>query len=631
MSWWQTLTNKQRGVFGAAAIDPPAPGGCEHSSIRLRQGTAEFEWFVARGELEITRNLPHGASHLSNLLSYNPSRRDWIELLDKYLEAAQPDPESLIPRGEKLFYTTEAMRAYIWHRQGRLVDAVHLLCQVTQAKQDARYLEAWALGWLEPAGAVESLPKDIALHFFGLGLNRHAEAAKSVAAHLAAVRRYAALIDRVAPLYPGDGMIAMLQAGLHRKAGNFERAFDIANAAVTANPNWHTATALGLLLREKGDPDQAEKAFLTALTHDPQDISARLEAADTFFNVGRYGDALRWYESALKANAEQPWAKPSALFCRWKTTGDEKHLRAMIDFARAAGNNQRANFLWELASGGGLPEPCDASANLLRQVRDQILTDPGQAPKGEMRMTLTSLEAPSNYLAFRMEMEALHHDAALQVVSAHVPTPDPREPTAPVKYLLWKYDGFNATAALPPPEGDVTAAIGRIAVKHFDYETYWAAASQAAGRLGVSRASEILATLVHPPRTPPEVSTLAWLPRVHFAACACLAHLDEGWEESVRRDALLSVLHGPMDWTTDAAIRVLAYLGYQEPALAPDIHDEFQKRYDSYPSHGYWSWRRTLLQCWPWLPHLYDQEREEMRKQLRALDEADQGDATEES
>jgi hypothetical protein len=83
-----------------------------------------------------------------------------------------------------------------------------------------------------------------------------------------------------------------------------------------------------------------------------------------------------------------------------------------------------------------------------------------------------------------------------------------------------------------------------------------------------------------------------------------------------------------MDWTTDAGIRILAYLGYQEPTLAPDIHDEFQTRYNSYPSHGHWSWRRTLLQCWPWLPHLYDNEREEMGKQLREMDEANQRDAS---
>jgi tetratricopeptide (TPR) repeat protein len=630
MSWWDAFTNKPRGVFGRALPDQPQPGGCDHRSIHLRQGTAEFEWFVARGELETTKNLAHGANHLANLLSYDPSRRDWLELLDRYLAAAQPDPETLIPRGEQLYYTTEAMRAYIWHKQGRFPEALDLLCEVTKVKPTVRYLEAWALDWLEPAGAVEMLPWNLGLLFFSLGLNRHNEATKSTPARVAAVQRYAALLDRFASQYPNDGMSTMLQVGLHRKAGNFDRAYEIAQAAMKSNPNWHTATALGLVLRYRGEPDKAEKAFMTALELDPQDVSARLEAGDTFFEVARYDKALKWYESALAAERGQPWARASALYCRWKLTDDPKHLRELIQLAQAEPSNQRASHLWDLAYGAGLPEPGDATTNLLHQFREQILSDRAKAPTGAARMALTSLEAPSNYVAFRLEMEALHHDLTLKVVSSHVPTPDPRQPIAPVKYLLWKYDDINARPGLPPPEAEVATAIAQIARQLFDYDSWWAAAARTAQQLGARRVEDILAVLVHPPALPPDMSALAWLPRVHFAACAVLAHLDSGWEESVRRAALLSVLHGPMDWTTEAAVRVLAYLGQDEEPLAPDIHDEFQRLYDQRPSHGHWGWYRTLLQCWQWLPHLYDAERDEMRKQLAALDEESTEEETQE-
>ena len=60
MNWWKTLVNKVRGVFGSSA--KPAAGGCQHDAIQLRQGTAEFEWFVARGELEMHGDLRHGAA-----------------------------------------------------------------------------------------------------------------------------------------------------------------------------------------------------------------------------------------------------------------------------------------------------------------------------------------------------------------------------------------------------------------------------------------------------------------------------------------------------------------------------------------------------------------------------------------
>ena len=200
MSWWHTLTNKPRGVFASLGAALKTQTACDHSSVRLREGTAEFEWFVARGELETTKNLPHGANHLANLLSYDPARKDWIELLERYLAAAQPDPEALIPRGDKLYVSTEAMRAYIWHKQGRLADAVDLLCQVTQANQGMRYLEAWALDWLEPAGAIESLPGDRAA-FFSLGQSSQ-QAAKSTVGRVQAVKRIASLLDRYVPAFP---------------------------------------------------------------------------------------------------------------------------------------------------------------------------------------------------------------------------------------------------------------------------------------------------------------------------------------------------------------------------------------------------------------------------------------------
>ena len=69
-----------------------------------------------------------------------------------------PDRVALIPRGDKLYYSTEALRAYIWHKQGRLHDAVVLLVNVVQAKNDSRYLEAWALNWLRFASRTIARP-----------------------------------------------------------------------------------------------------------------------------------------------------------------------------------------------------------------------------------------------------------------------------------------------------------------------------------------------------------------------------------------------------------------------------------------------------------------------------------------
>src|SRR5262249_37265870 len=157
------------------------------------------------------------------------------------------------------------------------------LVSVTQAKQDSRYLEAWALNWLEPAGAVEDLPEQLGLHLFSLVLNRFPEARQSPAPRLREIQRCARLFDRFGRRQRGSGMTTMRRAGLFRRAGFFEEAEAGVRAALQRTPDWHTATALGLILRQKGDLPAAEQAFEYALRLDPSDVSARLEAADTFF------------------------------------------------------------------------------------------------------------------------------------------------------------------------------------------------------------------------------------------------------------------------------------------------------------------------------------------------------------
>src|SRR5262249_35214183 len=130
MSWWREFVSKLRG--GPHPLAPLYGDGCDQhpEAIHLRQGTPEFEEVGARAELEMGRDLGHGASHLANLLAYDPARPEWLGLLEEYLAAAGPGLEDLIPRGDKLYAATEALRAYVWYRQGRLADAVGLLADV---------------------------------------------------------------------------------------------------------------------------------------------------------------------------------------------------------------------------------------------------------------------------------------------------------------------------------------------------------------------------------------------------------------------------------------------------------------------------------------------------------------------
>lgn len=626
MSWWQRWRDLfDRGRREKPSSGPGGRGGCDHGDISLRQGSAEFEWFVARGELEVTGNLAHGASHLANLLTFDPGNPDFIELLERYLAAAGPDPETLIPRGEQLYASTEAMRAYIWQRQGRLPEAIRLLVDVVHARPSDRYLEAWGLDWLEAPGAVESLDAALAHLVFASVLGRFPEARKAPVRVLHQAGRWARLADRCAAAHRDpDPAGLMMRAGLLRKAGRYGDAESVVRSAIARQPGWHAASALGLILRQKGDSDGAEEAFRMALGFQPDDRSARLEAGDTFFEIGEWTRALRWYEEVLALDADHPWALPSATYCRWKLADDRGELDTLIGLARR--RNERAYALYCRDFFAPPGEPSDATANMIRQLRRAIIEDPETAPAGEIRLTLSSMEAPSNVLAFRLEMAALGRDARLLMAVQRVPVPDPRVPIGDVNYTLWHFDGIEPMPGLPPPPDDVVRRIADLAMAPYDEALHWAGASRIAEEIGAARVGEVLAVMVHPPPVPAGTEALAWLPRIHRAAIEVAAQVDEGWEGAARREALMSVLLGPRDWPTEEAIRVLARLGREHESIATDIHDAFQKLADHRPDQGYCPWEQPLYRRWLELPHLFPAERDELQRTLDAIIKSQESD-----
>jgi hypothetical protein len=229
-------------------------------------------------------------------------------------------------------------------------------------------------------------------------------------------------------------------------------------------------------------------------------------------------------------------------------------------------------------------------------------------------------EAPSNYLAFRLEMKALRRNPALNVTVKSVAKPDPRESIGTQKYLLWEYTGTDAIPGLSPPGDDIALRIGKPASLPYDDQANWAAASHVAERIGQERMPEILAVMIHPPAMPADEHALSWLPRVQLAAAQVIGQMGEDWRGSARRDALFSVLLGPGDWATNAAIRVLARLGREHEPIAPDIHEAFQQLRSHRPNDGYCCWEHTLFRHWLELPCLFPRERKELQEALRKIE-----------
>jgi tetratricopeptide (TPR) repeat protein len=589
-----------------------APEG-ETKDIELRQGTAEFEEFAARAEIERGENLAHGAGHLANLLNFDPGNQGWMALFGQYFDRTGGELETLIPRGEKLYASTEAMRALIWHRQGRLGDAVELMLQVMPATE-ANYLHDWVLRWVEPEGAAESLKEAAAFHLLALVLTKMPEARLATVTQIRAAQRWASVSERVLAQKEEDSRSLMIRAGILRKAGLFDGALRLVTASYDAKPDWHKAVALGLILRQQGELAAASRAFEAAQGLDPSNISTYLEGGDSFCETQNWQEARAWYQRALAKEPAQEWAKPSDLFCQWKLTGERQWFDRLFELANAG--NRRAHSL--LSATYDTPyEPNDASANLLRQMLEKT-AEPKVTGGGTVNISVSSLEAPSNQLAFALALAAQGLDLSINFQVAAVPEPDPRQPVDAVRYRLWDYQGTAAKPAPPPPLEHVSQAIAELASSPFDRERSFARASYVAAELGPESLPDILAVMVHPPKLPAGRDALEFIPRIQLEAMHVAAQADDGWQDSERRAALMSVLFGPMDWATNAAIDVLAFLAQREPAVAYDIHKSFQYLEQNRPKSGHCCWLNHLYRRWQLLSLLDDKEREELRAKLNA-------------
>ncbi|BBP81375.1 hypothetical protein PHLH8_10170 [Pseudomonas sp. Pc102] len=622
MSWWKRFTRHTEiapTTQDAPAAAPEAAPG--KPGIELRQGTAEFERFITEAELE-QGNLAHGAEHLAELLRFAPANPEWLALAERYLQRAGTPAEAvLLPPGEQRYAATEALRSWIMAREGRVAAAVDLLLQVIDAAPESDYLDAWALDWLEPAGSLEQLDADLQMRLFGRVIQRTPEAREATARDLANTRRWAVLAGRIRPADDFTAQWTMLHIGLLRRAALFDQALELAGP-VQARQDWHQATARGLVLRQQGRPAEADLAFSQAMQQQPEELSTYLEAGDTWLENQGWAQATSWYDQALALHPEHPWAAPSRDYCQWRASGDDTLLQRVIDAAKA--DNERAYQLWFLASGAP-PQPNDASANVLRKIRDSLLDGSYEGSPGDsITLRTSSLEAPSNVLAITLELAA--HGLAgckVEVTAESIAQPDPRQPHGPVEHLLWRYEGDQALPALPPPGEKVSALIAGLAARPYA-RANWAQASQVAASLTGDEPLQVLATLVHPPAVPDRsIPALVWLTRVQSAAAQVLAHLDQGWEGSRRRALLLSALFGPSDWTTVAAIRVLAAIAHDEPAHALDIHTCFERLEGRRPDSGYCCWLEPLYESWQQLPLLFDHERKTLRQKLAELQEVD--------
>jgi tetratricopeptide (TPR) repeat protein len=205
---------------------------------------------------------------------------------------------------------------------------------------------------------------------------------------------------------------------------------------------------------------------------------------------------------------------------------------------------------------------------------------------------------------------------------ARVQKPDPRLPRGRVDYLLWNYEGTRPRVAVAPPAPAVAQDVAELAMQPYRLEVWWGHARRLARQFGPERVDDLLATMVYPPGAGRTDKPAVWVFRVQVAAALVLAHLDSGWEGSVRRKALLALANGPMDWTVDAALVALAALARDEEDAAAEISSLFRDLRKGVAADGTITYYPALLWCALRLPDVEEDEHEELRTELRQWESA---------
>ena len=564
------MFDKLARLFKRGAAEPKSEAFSPEEDIRLA------EHWLGQGDLK------HAAFHAGAALVKNANNPEWLSLLERIITCA-PDPLELAPMGERNYAGTAAMHAYILAHIGRYSEALPLILQVAGRLPEAGYLE-WPIRWLQNPAARNAVDLQPLIGFLGMFVNEDQRGPLSDTARKVTLERIPVLLETANDTQAVTSQQAFLFTVMLKRLDRLDIAEKIATRTFATHPDYHSANAMASIYRATGRQSEAVDMYRQAAAFDPSDAAVRLDAGDILEELERFAESAVEYEIVLKREPAHPWALPSYYAARYEETGDDSWAQKFAEYQQTNPSNQRARALQRIFRtyfGPVLPSPSEATINGVAQVLESGWK--GQ-DKGEIEIGLSSLEAPSAMMACAMELTRKAGSPVrvnLQVELGK--TPDPREPRVPVRYRLWRYNGAASFPAIDAPPADVVAAVGALAETSYSPQRWWADALTPARAIGPERVGEILAAMVNPAPVPEGMFTWDWMYRWQFAAAFLAARVDDGWDGSARKDALLSLANGATDWTVDTGVVLLALVAKDIPEAEPEI----TQLYIDLVSHAY--------------------------------------------
>jgi tetratricopeptide (TPR) repeat protein len=504
----------------------------------------------------------HAVAHLAQALDQQPGNPAARALLDQAIAAAA-DPLALVPCDEPgRPYPLVAVRAYVHWQRGERDAALSLMAQIYHDVPTWPFWP-WVEDWLAAAATAEpAAATAVAGLLTTLG---HRLKGGAPEAQREALERLLPTLGAYQRAHADDALLALGLSVLARELGHVDDALAISTDAHHRAPSYFTAVAIAGARRAGGAPALALDAFDEALRHNPDDLPVRLDRGDLLCEIGQPDAGLAAYQDVLDRDPEQPWALPSSLYYRHLLDPAGSWRRQLDAYAAAHPTNHRAQELARQPEPhvAALPEPSEAILNSLRQIMAERLE--------VQEAAVTSLEAPSAVLAVRQYMQETFGHADFSLTVLELQRPDPRFAHGSYEWVLWRYQGTDARPAFDPPDPAAAAAVASLGARPFDAGVWSFLARQIVADLGAAPVEDLLAAMVHPPPRPGEYTIWDWIQRAQVASAFLIARLDDGWEDSLRRRALISLARGPLDWSVGAAIVVLGQLALEEPAVRPEV------------------------------------------------------------
>ena len=311
---------------------------------------------------------------LAAALLFDPFQTEWIAQLDRALDTGGTEVgEFLKQNGHQPYIGFWGLKAYVAHGAGDLRTAFNELENLTRNFPHTSFAEAWGFGWVTEE-AIRGAGQ-LVLRFLVTSVHdRYPEADRVNDWGRAQLGRALAAMERVEAVLGASDQTVLFRGQILSKSGRLQEAIAMAERAAETNPTFNSATAAAMAHKRAGDIEGAVRWFWRAAELDPNNETSLLDIGDTYAARGEWQKSLAAYDEALKRKADHDWAYPSAVYCRYRLSGDTLLLEELRYMANAAPDEcGMASIMKQLMGGYNFEDRRERATFLMGQIESDFV------------------------------------------------------------------------------------------------------------------------------------------------------------------------------------------------------------------------------------------------------------------